>query len=215
MRLLYKCLILSALGLLAVPATVRAQFAIFGRPTGPSFGSPYGGAPLGVGAPYAPYMGMPYGMGAPYGFGSPYGGYGFPGTGYGGYGAPYYSGGYVIPIVSTVSTATAAPRMRPTVYPAITESAVVAAAATVNADTAAHFTVHLPAANATVWLDNVPTKQTGLVREFVPPPLDAASSYTMEVRASWLDADGSRQNATQQIELRRGDQKSVIFPRGR
>jgi uncharacterized protein (TIGR03000 family) len=194
MKTLCKCLVLSALGALLVPATAHAQFGYFG-------GSPYGYSSYGFGSPYG-YSMNPYG----YGYGTPYGG--FPSYGYVSGPQYYYSGAYVPPIVYSVSTASvtaANPRIRPAVYPAIRFRA------TPVEGTQAHIDVRVPAESAEVWVEGVLMKQTGMERHFVTPALEPGSVYTMEIRARWNDASGKQQSRTERIEVRAGALQAVDF----
>jgi uncharacterized protein (TIGR03000 family) len=190
MKTLYKCLVLSTLGALLVPATAHAQFGFFG-------GSSYG-----YGSPYG-YSMNPYG----YGYGIPYGGY----PSYGGYVTGpqyYYSGGYVPPIVYSVSTASvtaANPRVRPAVYPAIPFRATPVEGMQARID------VRVPAEGAEVWFEGVLMKQTGMERHFVTPELEPGSVYTMEIRVRWNDAGGKQQTRTERIDVRAGALQAVDF----
>jgi uncharacterized protein (TIGR03000 family) len=56
------------------------------------------------------------------------------------------------------------------------------------AELTARVTVHVPA-DAKLWVDGKPTKQTGGVREFVTPPvLRAGPTYQYTFRAEWAEA---------------------------
>jgi len=192
MKTMCKCLFLSALGALLIPATAHAQFGFFG-------GSPYGYSSYGYGSPY--------GYGNPYGYGMPYGGYPY----YGGYVTGpqyYYSGAYVPPIfysVSTASVAAANPRMRLAAYPAIPFRA------TPVEGTQARIDVRVPTESAEVWLEGVLMKQTGLQRHFVTPELESGSAYTMEIRVRWNDAGGKQQTRAERIDVRAGGLQAVDF----
>jgi uncharacterized protein (TIGR03000 family) len=198
MKTLSKCLILSALGALFVPATAHAQFGFFG---GPSYG--YYSNPYGYGSPYG------YGYSTnPYGYGMQYGGYPSYGGGYVTGPQYYYSGGYVPPIVYSVSTASvtaANPRIRPAAYPAIPFRA------TPVEGTQARIDVRVPTESAEVWFEGVLMKQTGMDRHFVTPDLESGSVYTMEIRVRWNDAGGKQQNRTERIEVRAGALQAVDF----
>jgi uncharacterized protein (TIGR03000 family) len=202
MKTLSKCLILAALGMLLVPAAARAQVVLFGgAPGGVGFGgysswNGYGGSPYGYGMNTYGY-GSAYGG---YGYGSPYGGYGY-GAGY----IPYYSATYIVPVISTASTATAPARMRSEIYPAI------AYRDTPSEMTQAYIDVRLPAADAAVWIDGMRMKQTGTDRRFITPALDPGSTYTLEIRASWPGANGKQETRAQRIDVRAGGQQSVAF----
>jgi uncharacterized protein (TIGR03000 family) len=201
MKTFSRCLVLAALGTLLVPAAAHAQFGFFGgSPFGVGFGGYGGYGGFGsYGSPYGGYGGYGY----PYGGYGGYGGYGYPYGGYGG--VNYFSRISIVPVLYTASTATAPPRMRPTEYPAIPyrDTAVDAARAYID--------VRLPAAGADVWIDGVRMQQTGIDRRFITPTLDPASTYTMEIRASWPGAGGKQQTRTQRIDVRAGGQQSVAF----
>jgi uncharacterized protein (TIGR03000 family) len=190
MKTAFRCFALVLLGTALLPTAAHAQFGFFG---GPSFGY-Y--SPFGYGVPYG---GLSYpGFGHP-GFGYP--GYTYPGYGYG----PYYSATYIAPLVYTASTATALPRMRSAVYPAIPYRTSPAEG------TRAYIDLHVPAAGAQVWFDGVLTQQTGIDRHFITPPLEPGASYTFEIRASWRGMDGKQLSRLQRVDIRAGDQRSVNF----
>jgi uncharacterized protein (TIGR03000 family) len=71
--------------------------------------------------------------------------------------------------------------------------------------------VRLPRADAELWFDNTPTKQTGKVRRFYTPPL-ASGRYTYEVRARWQE-DGRWRQEVRSIYLHAGDVLEVDFTR--
>ena len=59
-------------------------------------------------------------------------------------------------------------------------------------------------ANAEVWFDGVRSKQTGEVRTFRSPPLEAGSSYLYAIRVRWRNAAGQVIDRTQQIRVQPG-----------
>jgi uncharacterized protein (TIGR03000 family) len=75
------------------------------------------------------------------------------------------------------------------------------------ADTVAHFKVVVPA-NADVWLNGAPTKQTGSERLFKSPPIAAGQDYSYEVRARWLE-NGQPVERTETILVKIGKDVSV------
>jgi uncharacterized protein (TIGR03000 family) len=219
MKTLRKCLVLSALGALLVPATAHAQFRFFGGSSPNGFGSPYGfGSAYGYGWPYgfgsANGYGWPYGYSmSPYGYGTQYGGYPYYGGTYSTGQQSFYSGAYVQPVVYSVSTASIAasspPRMRPVAYPAVPYRATPAA--TPVQETQARIDVRVPTESAEVWFEGVRMTQTGMERHFVTPALEPGFVYTMEIRAHWNDANGKQQSRTERIDVRAGASQAVDF----
>ncbi len=184
MRTWCQSLALSAVVALLIPGAVHAQF-------------------FGGGYPYGGYGGWG-------GYGMPYGGYGTPYGGYGGWAPYFYGGSYVTPVILTYSTPAAevAPRMRPTLWPAIPYRDTPAQGSTAMID------VRVPSPGAEVWFDGVRMQQSGSDRHFVTPPLDPGATYTFEVRASWNDPSGKTQTRTRQVEVRAGGQQTIDFVAG-
>jgi uncharacterized protein (TIGR03000 family) len=74
----------------------------------------------------------------------------------------------------------------------------------------ARVTVHLPA-DAKLWVDGKPTKQTGAVREFVTPPvLRAAQNYQYTFRAEWAQ-DGRAMSRERSVTVRATEAVTVDF----
>jgi uncharacterized protein (TIGR03000 family) len=73
----------------------------------------------------------------------------------------------------------------------------------------ARITVIVPA-DAEVFFDGNPTKQTGTQRVFDSPPLKPGSRYTYSVRARWT-ADGRPVDQTRSVPVRAGAQIRVDF----
>jgi len=103
------------------------------------------------------------------------------------------------------------PRMRKTMDPAVpvpyeSPTATTATPVAATTTTRANVQVRVAAQDAEVYFDGVRTNQTGLVREFVTPPLDAAGTYTVEAR--WV-AQGQPVRARRTITLRPGSNQAV------
>lgn len=64
--------------------------------------------------------------------------------------------------------------------------------------------VRVPATDAQLWFNGVKTKQTGLTRHFVTPPL-AKGTYQYRVRVTWRDEQGRPREREQVLRLRPGD----------
>jgi uncharacterized protein (TIGR03000 family) len=65
-------------------------------------------------------------------------------------------------------------------------------------------------AQARVWFDNLPTSQTGSVRDFVSPPLTAGREYHYTVRAAWNE-NGHEIERQQVVSFTPGDPVSIDF----
>jgi uncharacterized protein (TIGR03000 family) len=130
-------------------------------------------------------------------FAGPYrGGQGRP---YGNYYWPSYYGGYAYPVYGDAapSYAPAPVYQQRSYYPPPQPATPAPATATIE--------LYVPA-NAEVWFQGRKTNQTGTLRRFVTPPLnaDAASSYELKVR--WKDADGQVQEQTRDVTVQPGSQ---------
>jgi uncharacterized protein (TIGR03000 family) len=187
---------------------------------GYGYGYPWGSIALslGLGRLGYGYGGLGYG-GLGYG-GLGYGGLGYGGLGYGGgyyndyygypsaavavpYYVPYYvpvpggpdySSGYFMP-----------PASDPPVYnpPAIDPGGALPDPRPMAAFGTARITVQVPA-NAKVWVDDLPTTQSGAVREFVTPPaLELGKTYKYTFRAQW-DENGQTITREQTVEFQSG-----------
>jgi uncharacterized protein (TIGR03000 family) len=75
---------------------------------------------------------------------------------------------------------------------------------------AARLEVHLPD-GAEVWIDDMQSKQTGPVREFVSPPLTPGMGYAYRVRARWTQ-DGRPTEQVQEVLVTSGGRLRVDFP---
>jgi uncharacterized protein (TIGR03000 family) len=141
-----------------------------------------------------------------------YGGY-YPFYGYYGgsypyydnYSYPSYSSGYYDPYgdvapdydYSTPAPATGA------------QASYSSSTAAVQPDTTAHVTVRVPA-DAKVTLNGTPTASTGMVRQFVSPPL-ASGRYAYDVEARWNEG-GKEVTQTRQVAIAPGAHVEVAFP---
>jgi uncharacterized protein (TIGR03000 family) len=78
------------------------------------------------------------------------------------------------------------------------------------AELTARVTVRLPA-DATLWVDGKPTKQTGAVREFVTPPvLRAGQTYRYTFRAEWSE-DGRTVSRERPADVRAAGAVTLDF----
>ncbi len=102
------------------------------------------------------------------------------------------------------------PRARASLAPAV---ALRPAATFTEVSTTAEDTVRIevmvPAADAEVLFEGRKTTQTGKVRQFVSPPLEAGT-YTYQIRCRWM-RDGQPAEATQTIQVRPGQRRLVDF----
>jgi uncharacterized protein (TIGR03000 family) len=135
--------------------------------------------------------------------------YSYPSTGYGDYYLPYENPyvaplpGYAIlplPLASPNwrpergwigfgrdSTSDRGPRSRPTLYPAVPYEPTPSATDRLRA----RFEIGVPYANALVTFDGAKTKQAGLNRVFVTPPMEEGKEYTVTIAVQWMKEDGS------------------------
>jgi uncharacterized protein (TIGR03000 family) len=65
--------------------------------------------------------------------------------------------------------------------------------------------------NAEVWLEGAATKQTGVSRQFVSPPLKTGHDYHYEIKARWKQ-DGRDVEETREVNVHAGERLSVTFP---
>ncbi len=79
-------------------------------------------------------------------------------------------------------------------------------------DNAAHVVVNVPA-DARVWFNDAPTRQTGICREFASPPIEPGRTYTYTIRASWAE-DGRDVSQEQAVDVQAGGRAVVDFTRG-
>jgi uncharacterized protein (TIGR03000 family) len=70
--------------------------------------------------------------------------------------------------------------------------------------------VRVPAADAKVWFQGQPTKQTGKVREFESPPLTPGTEYTYRIRATWLSG-GKEVTRNETVTIHSGARVQVDF----
>jgi len=198
-RILKGGLGIAAVALLLTPGTARAQFLLL--PFG--YGSGLGGY-NNMGAlyyrPVYPGMGRgtfpgfnapsPGGMGGmnPYAYNPLMYNAAFNMGGYGGMGAGMGS--------STVITlpgfaASDQARKRPTMEAALpVDRSIKPLAYGDAADDRARIEVVVPSATAKVTLQGTAMRQTGTVREYFSPPLQAGSKYVYDVRVGWSDSKG-------------------------
>jgi uncharacterized protein (TIGR03000 family) len=80
-------------------------------------------------------------------------------------------------------------------------------------DNTATLDVHVPDANADVFVDGRQTRQRGTQRTFTSPPLVPGRDYTYEIRADWWQ-DGQRVSSTQTATVQAGRHSSAHFFRG-
>lgn len=70
--------------------------------------------------------------------------------------------------------------------------------------------VRVPA-DADVWLEGQPTKQTGAHRQYVSPTLKPGTPYTYEIKVRW-QAEGKAVEETRQVQVTAGGRINVAFP---
>jgi uncharacterized protein (TIGR03000 family) len=74
----------------------------------------------------------------------------------------------------------------------------------------ARLTIEVPA-DAVVWLEDKPTQQTGVQRQFVSPQLEAGATYTYTVKARWTEG-GKEVEQVQYVPVQAGNIRVVVFP---
>jgi uncharacterized protein (TIGR03000 family) len=86
------------------------------------------------------------------------------------------------------------PRKRPTAYPAVPVEKTPAPGPGTNVNDLrrVRFDITVPRADATVLVDGVETRQTGLNRVFVTPPMDEDRLYTSTFEVRWLENDKTK-----------------------
>jgi len=172
-----------------------------GRGGGGGYRGGYGGGYRGG---YAGYRGYGYGGYRGYGYG--YRGYGYGGVGYYGglgYYYPYYAG---YPYTDAYPDYSASYSPAPAVY----QSFYAAPAAVTAPNNKALIDVNVPA-DAAIWIDGNPTKQTGASREYVTPALTPGQNYSYELKARWME-NGQPVEKTQKVRFQAGNQVVVNFP---
>lgn len=137
-----------------------------------------------------------------YGWGLGYYPYSY-GLGYGSYPSYYYNynayPSYYYPTAGYLGTPT---NYYQSMYPAAT--------AAVPTPNTVRLNVHLPAANAKVWIDSTLTRQTGTDRVFVSPALTPGSNYSYTVRAQWT-RNGQPVEQSRTVRFHAGEQVYVNF----
>ncbi len=73
--------------------------------------------------------------------------------------------------------------------------------------TRAAITVNVPQ-GASLWFDGTKTQQTGGLRSFVSPPLQAGRNYAYDVRARWSE-NGKVREETRTVQVHAGDRLQV------
>src|SRR5262245_58630672 len=106
---------------------------------------------------------------------------------------------------------TSAPRMRETLYPAISAQPVSEAPRPEHFENRGCIAVQLPCASAQVYLDGIATLQKGPQRRFVTPVLIPASNYSFDVEVRWQDDAGQSRTAKRQVAVRAGETTAVDF----
>lgn len=76
-------------------------------------------------------------------------------------------------------------------------------------DTSVLLNVRVPA-DATVWMDDNPTQQTGTFRRFATPPLTPGQDYGYDIRARWVQ-NGQTVERTRHITVHAGDRRTIDF----
>jgi uncharacterized protein (TIGR03000 family) len=171
------------IGLMVVFLGLAAQEAnAFGRCGGRGYGYGYGGyGGCGYGG---------YGYGG-YGYGG-YGGYGYGsyrGYGYGGYGGWGY-GGYSSPVVPS------------------RVSSLVSSSQPISSESV-RFTVSVPA-DAKVFVNGIPTRSTGEVRQYASTGVQPSAVYPYQVRAEFV-REGKLVSEEKTIQLTAGQTGSIEF----
>jgi uncharacterized protein (TIGR03000 family) len=216
-----------ATALLLTPTVASAQVILFPYGGGGGYGSFFGSRPYTFGgqSPWSGPYGYP-GMYGGYGYPGMYGGYGYPGMGgypglrpgpvglgsgypYGGGGqggqgaANYYSGPLILPGWAAREEE---PRKRDTLHPALP---IAYSRGVMARDDTAHIQVQLPNGKAVVEFQGVKTSQTGMMRNFVSPPL-ADGDYTYTIVARWM-VDGKQHTEKKSVTVQPGSTVFVDF----
>jgi uncharacterized protein (TIGR03000 family) len=71
--------------------------------------------------------------------------------------------------------------------------------------------VIVPKADARVWIEDNPTRQSGTERQFVSPPLETGKEYTYHIRASWTDENGEKVSMQKQLKVSPGEEFVANF----
>jgi uncharacterized protein (TIGR03000 family) len=120
----------------------------------------------------------------------------------------YYSSNVVTGAPAPVTTVTTTQSLYYT-PPTTTGSGVSSVSYTEPAATAARLHVRVPA-DATLWIDDKPTAQTGPERDFITPPLTPGRNYHYDMRARWMD-NGKPVERTVRVEIRPNQTSQVDF----
>jgi uncharacterized protein (TIGR03000 family) len=153
--------------------------------------------------------GFGWGLGLGIGLGYPY--YGYPYYGYPYYGYPYYGYPYAYGYTPGAPTVTGGSPLNPGSPPPVPVVPTVGATEPPLAsgpDSEVTLVLRTPA-DATVWINGVKTTQTGARREFVSSGLAAGRSYTFDIRAEWLGADGKLAAAWRRLPVQAGERRLV------
>jgi len=67
------------------------------------------------------------------------------------------------------------------------------------------YEITVPFENAVVLFDGVKTKQTGLTRVFVTPPMQEDKEYTSTITVEWTEKDGTPRMRTRTFTVHSGD----------
>jgi uncharacterized protein (TIGR03000 family) len=165
-----------------------------------------------AGYPY-PYSGYPYPSSGYWSF-APY--WGSVPSYYGGAPLPYQAGGLSSNPVSSYLSApgTVAPGYLGTASsPAsvLSDAAILwpSSRPTPRLENRAHIWLHVPA-DAEVWFEGAKTKQTGTLRYFFSPPLEAGKSYSYQVQVRW-QKEGKTIERKRRIVVHPGDALQLDF----
>jgi uncharacterized protein (TIGR03000 family) len=165
-----------------------------------------------------PFIG--YGYGYPYYYGSglypySYGSGYYPYYGYSSGYTPYYdtAPSYTVdPGAVPAASDTIAPMNLPTTSENNSSNGQEATPSSTEATSnTAKITVHLPNADANLWIDGTMMNGTGMDRVFVTPTLTTKQKYTYEIRTRWLDGDTTI-DQTRKVIFSPGDKVDVRFP---
>lgn len=177
----------------------------------PETPAPYRAPLMGYSAPYWQqshwiYNYMPYSYGyTPFG----YGGVGYSsmplGVQYG-----YLPQAYAAPVRDYGPPA----RTRSSQFPAVPYSEFAAQEQERAANLRGYINVTVPQADAKVWINGQLMTQTGIERTYQTPLLEsAAKSYSFDIKVSWTDNLGPReQQLPTALQIRTGETRDVVFP---
>jgi uncharacterized protein (TIGR03000 family) len=98
----------------------------------------------------------------------------------------------------------AAPRMRASLYPAVPFPYAGPVAVHRTEPCCIRYEITVPCASATVFLDGVETRQTGLNRVYITPPVDAGRDYTVKVTVQWKGQDGAPRTQARTLDVQAG-----------